>query len=117
MPHSSIRCEENILHEPLPIEMAIEREPLVAMLHAVLNYSGMQSDIFDTRVASRILETDNIALVICVNESSADVTREVSLDGRKFEIPVDAGRSRLILFNRADGTVIVATEGEPIVTK
>ena len=107
----------NILHEPLPIEMAIEREPLVAMLHAVLNYSGMQSDIFDTRVASRILETDNIALVICVNESSADVTREVSLDGRKFEIPVDAGRSRLILFNRADGTVIVATEGEPIVTK
>ena len=105
----------NILHEPLPIELALEREPLVAMLRAVLNYSGMQSDIKDNRVASRILETDNVALIICVNESSADVKREISFNGHKFEIPVNAGRSRLILLNRTDGKIIAATEGEPIV--
>jgi hypothetical protein len=105
----------NILNEPLPIELALEREPLVAMLHAVLKYSGMPSDISDNRVASRILKTDEVALVVCVNESSADVRREISLGGRTFEIPVRAGRSRLVLFNRADGTMIVATEGEPII--
>jgi hypothetical protein len=105
----------NILNEPLPIELALEREPLVAMLHAVLKYSGMPSDISDNRVTSRILKTDEVALVVCVNESSADVRREISLGGRTFEIPVRAGRSRLVLFNRADGTMIVATEGEPII--
>jgi hypothetical protein len=61
------------------------------------------------------LKTDEVALVVCVNESSADVRREISLGGRTFEIPVRAGRSRLVLFNRADGTMIVATEGEPII--
>ena len=105
----------NILQEPLPIELALEREPLVAMLHAVLKHSEMPSNVFDTHVESRILKTDNVALVVCVNESSADVKREISFDGRKFEIPVRAGRSRLVLFNRTDGTMIVATDGEPII--
>jgi hypothetical protein len=77
----------------------------------------MQSDVCDTPVASRILETDKVALVVCVNESSTDLKREISFDGRKIEIPVEAGRSRLVLFNRADGTVIAATEGESVVMR
>jgi len=104
----------NILQEPLPIDLALERDPLDAMLHALLNYSGMQSDISDARVESRVLENDRSALIVCVNESSDDVVRAVLLDGRTFMIPVEAGRSRLVLVNRAHGSVIVATEGKPI---
>jgi Cellulase (glycosyl hydrolase family 5) len=107
----------NILQEPLPIDLALERQPLDAMLHSLLNYSGMQSEISDARVELRVLENDKSALVVCVNESSDDATREVSLDGRKFGIPVEAGRSRMVLINRADGSVIVATDGKPIIQR
>ena len=105
----------NILNEPLPIDLALEREPLVAMLHAVLKYSGMPFEASGSCVESRILETDNAALVVCVNESSTKARREVSFDGHTFEIPVEAGCSRLVLFNRTEGKIIVATNGDPIV--
>lgn len=107
----------NILNEPLPIEIAVEKEPLVAMLSAVLKYSELKPEISDTPIASGILETETAALIVCVNESSANLTREVSLDGRKFQIPVEAGRSRLVLVDRADGKIIVATEGKAVMVQ
>ena len=105
----------NILNEPLPLEMADEKEPVMAMLNAVLNYSGIVPQISNTPVASRVLVTDKAALIICVNESSIDLKREVSVDGHKFEIPVDAGRSRLVLCDRVSGELVIATEGRPVI--
>ena len=104
----------NVLNEPLPIELAAEKEPVNAMLDAVLKYAGIHSDIRDTRVATRILVSGTSALIVCVNESSVSVTRQVSFGGHWIDIPVEAGRTRLVLVERRSGKIIAATDGEQI---
>ena len=107
----------NILQEPLPLDVALEREPLTALLHAVLSYSGLRGDISNERVESGVMEGDNAAFIVCVNESSVNAEKKVSFGGRTIDIPVEAGRSRLVLLNRTDGTIIAATDGDQITTK
>jgi hypothetical protein len=51
-----------------------------------------------------------------VNETARDAVRTLKIEGRVFEIPVAAGRSRLALFERDSGRQIAATSGEPIRT-
>lgn len=44
--------------------------------------------------------------------SAEDARRRLTVEGRAVEIPVRAGRSRLVLFERGSGRVLAATAGE-----
>lgn len=105
----------NILDEPLPLEMARQKGPLINMLAAVMKYAGIKPHLFDSPLMSRVLYTGDAALIVCVNESSAVLSRVVSAGAYKYEIPVEAGRSRLVLVSLKNGKIIVATKGKPIV--
>ena len=105
----------NIMDEPLPLEMAKQKGPLIDMLAAVMKYAGIKPHLFDSPLMSRVLYTGDAALIVCVNESSASLSRTVPAGDYKYEIPVEPGRSRLALVNLRDGRIIVATEGKPIV--
>lgn len=105
----------NILDEPLPLELAKQMEPLKAMLAAVMKYSGIKPHLFTTPVASRVLETGNSALIVCVNESSTSLSRDFAVGKYRYEIPISAGRARLVLIDRTNGKIMIATEGRPIV--
>ena len=66
------------------------------------------------RVAARVLVAPKAVLVACVNETAAPARRRVLVEGRPVEIPVEAFRSRLVLFERGTGRAPAATPGEVI---
>ena len=104
----------NISHEPLPLEYAEEREPLAALLRASLDAAGVAYGRGSSPAVSRVLLSRDRALAVLVNESSADLDAGVSFDGRVFDVPVRAGRTRLVLFDRRGGRVLaVAGPGAP----
>jgi len=84
-------------HEPLPLECAREDEPLVALFARAL---GRQP--FEKGVAMRVLEAPRALLVIAVNETDADAKRQIA----GVDITVPAGRSTLVLIDRATGSEI-----------
>jgi hypothetical protein len=51
---------------------------------------------------------------VCVNETPVDARRRLRVEGHLVEIPVAAQRSRMVLFARGTGKVLVATAGEPV---
>jgi hypothetical protein len=104
----------NVWHEPLPLERARESAPLVALLRAALAASGVESSPSEDPVTARVLRAPRAALVVCVNESSADARRRVGVGGRTLEVPVAAGRARLVLVDAASGAVLAATPGEVV---
>lgn len=104
-----------VWHEPLPLELAREEAPLAALYGRTLAAAGLPSGISDMPMTARVLLTPAVALVVCVNESSADAVRAVDVDGRRLEVPVPAGRSRLVLWDRAARSVIAQTPGPPVV--
>jgi hypothetical protein len=53
-------------------------------------------------------------LAVCVNETPAAASRRVSVEGKAVAIPVEAFRSRLVLFERGTGKVLAATPGGAI---
>jgi hypothetical protein len=103
-------------HEPLPLEHARETAPLLALLRAAAEAAGVATHPSDAPVAARVLLAPGVALVVAVNETPIDARRRVSVDGRTFEVPVLAGRSRLALVERTTGNVLASTDGEPIIT-
>ena len=103
----------DVWHEPLPLEFAAEEEPLAALLEAALAAAGVASQPCDSRIAASVLTTPESVLVVAVNETAADAHRRVSVAGSAFDVPVRAGRSRLVLFERSSGNVLAATDGEP----
>jgi hypothetical protein len=107
----------NVWHEPIPLEYAREPEPLAALLQAVLAAAGVTTHPTDTRIVARLLTAPRAVFAVCVNETAEDGRRRVTVEGRAFEIPVPAGRSRLVLFERGTGKVLAATPGgavEPV---
>jgi hypothetical protein len=50
---------------------------------------------------------------VAVNESAVDARRRLTVEWRTVEIPVPAGRARLVLFERGTARVLAATPGEP----
>ena len=102
----------NVWHEPLPLEFAREEEPLAALLGAALEAAGVEIYPSEERVAGRLLYAPRAVLAMVVNEGAEDARRRLTVDGRAVEIPVPAGRSRLVLFERGTGRVIAATAGE-----
>jgi hypothetical protein len=104
----------NVWHEPLPLDFARETEPLLALLSAALKAAGVPTHPGDGGVALRVLEAPNAVLAVAVNETPAAAIRNLRVANRRLAIPVAALRSRLVLFERATGKVIVATPGDAI---
>ena len=65
-------------------------------------------------VAARLLVAPKAVLAVCVNETPKAAARLLSVEGRPVAIPVEALRSRLVLFQRGTGGVLAATSGGPI---
>lgn len=105
----------NVWHEPLPLEHAREDEPLAALFAAALTAAGVPAHPSNTLVAVRLLSAPRAVLAVAVNETTTDVRRRVTVAGRAVDIPVAALRSRLVLFERATGNVIIQTPGQPVV--
>ena len=61
-----------------------------------------------------MLVAPKAVLVACVNETPSAARRRVVVEGRPVEIPVEALRSRLVLFEKGTGKVIAATPGERV---
>jgi hypothetical protein len=97
-----------VWHEPLPLDRARESEPLVALLRAALAAAGVEASPSDVPVTARVLRAPRAALVVCVNETATDARRRVSVGGRTLELPVAAGRAKLLLV-AADGAVLAST--------
>jgi hypothetical protein len=103
-----------IWHEPLPLEFAQEDEPLANLLGAALQAAGVPLAGGGDRLSSRVLELPRAFLVVCVNEAAVDQERQVLAGGRTYDVPVAAGRSRLLLLDRATGDVLVQTPGKAV---
>lgn len=101
-----------VWHEPLPLEFAREEQPLAELLGAALAAAGVETHPSDDRVVARLLYAPRAILAVVVNEGAQDARRRLTLEGRTVEIPVLAGRSRLVLFERGTGRVLAATAGE-----
>jgi hypothetical protein len=103
----------NVWHEPLPLELARETEPLAALLAAALKAAGVATQPSAAGVAVRVLEAPNAVLVAVINETPAAAVRPVAVGGRTLSIPVAALRSRLVLLDK-QGRVLAATPGEAV---
>jgi hypothetical protein len=106
--------EGNVWHEPLPIELARQREPLVRLLGAALEAAQVPVHPSSVPVAARVLLAVRAALVVCVNETPEDTRRRVRVDAASLDVPVRAYGARLCLVERNTGKVLVATAGEAI---
>ena len=104
----------SVWHEPLPLDFARETEPLDALLVAALKAAGVPTHPAGDGVAARLLVAPKAVLAVCVNETPAAARRRVLVEGRPVEIPVEALRSRLVLFEKGTGKVIAATPGERV---
>jgi hypothetical protein len=104
----------NVWHEPIPLEYAREPEPLAALLEAALTAADVTTHPTDTHIVARVLVAPKAVLAVCVNETPVDGMRRVTIEGAAFDIPVPAGRSRLVLFERGTGKVLAATSGAAV---
>ncbi len=112
------KLEGAVWHEPLPIELAREREPLARLLEAALAAAGVPtmppSDPKEWGVAARVLVAPRAALVAVINERAEPASRRIIVDGRAYAVPVRAYGARLALVDRATGDVVVTTPGEAV---
>jgi len=106
--------EGSVWHEPLPLELAREREPLARLLEAALAAAAVPTHPSEVPVVARVLLAAKAALVVCVNETAADAVRRVTVDGASFDVPVKAYRARLALVERKTGRVLALTPGEAL---
>jgi hypothetical protein len=104
----------SVWHEPLPLDFARETEPLDALLSAALEAAGVPTHPAEGGVAARLLVAPKAVFVACVNETPSPARRRVVVEGKPVEVPVEAFRSRLVLFERGTGKVLAATPGEPV---
>ena len=110
-PSRKLSSKENVWHEPLPLELAVEREPLVALLGAALEGARI-APLTTARVdgvAVRVLLAARVALVVVVNERPEPATRDVSVAGHVLAVTVPAEGTRLLLVDRRSGKVLVAS--------
>lgn len=101
-----------VWHEPLPLEFAREREPLVALLEAALRTADVETHPSSTGISLRLLRGPRSVLAVCVNETAVEGRRHLTVEGLGYEIAVPADRARLVLFERGTGRVLAATPGE-----
>ncbi|MBI1853349.1 MAG: hypothetical protein HYR85_23670 [Planctomycetes bacterium] len=109
------KLEGNVWHEPLPLDLARDTAPIRSLLAAALAAAGVETQPSDVPLTARVLRSPKAALVVCVNETSAAATRRVVVDGKSFDVPLPAGRSRLFVVDRTTHAIVASTPGEPIV--
>jgi hypothetical protein len=116
---SVAKLAATVWHEPNPIELAREREPLAAMLSAALAAAAVPTmpplAPGEWGVTARVLTAPKSALIAVVNERSTEASRRVVVDGRAFLVPVRPFGARLAIVERPTGKIVTATRGEPIV--
>ncbi len=108
------KLEGAVWHEPLPLEFARETEPLVTLLGAALQAAGVETQPSETRIVARLLKAPRATLAVCANETAGAGVRRMTVDGRAFDVPVGAGRARLVLFEKGTGRVLAATPGDKV---
>jgi hypothetical protein len=94
-------------HEPLPLEHAREDEPLARLLERAFAAAGVETFPSDSGVVSRLLVAPRAILGVFVNDTAADARRRVTISGRAVDVDVSAGASRLVLWERSTGRMIV----------
>ena len=99
----------DIWHEPLPIELARDREPLAKLLGAALAAAKVPVSASDPGVAARVLLAPRAALLVVVNERPEPASRRLVVDGRSIDVPVAARGSSLLVVERASGKVLAST--------
>jgi hypothetical protein len=100
----------NVWHEPLPLELARDREPLVRLLRASLAAAGVPTSPDVGGVAGRVLLGATTALLVAVNERPEPATRRLVVDRRAIAVPTRARGAALMLVDRATGAVIGSTK-------
>jgi hypothetical protein len=100
--------------EPLPIELAREKEPLVKLLAAALSAAGVPTSPGEWGIAARALVAPKATLVTVVNERPERAVRRVILGRAAIDVPVGPLGARLAIVERATGRVVASTPGEPI---
>jgi hypothetical protein len=103
-----------VWHEPVALELARDREPLVRLLDAALSAAGVPTSPGEWGVAARSLVGARAVLVVAVNERPERAVRRVSTNGKVFDVPIAPLGARLVLVDRGSGRVIASTPGEPI---
>jgi hypothetical protein len=103
------RLTGNVWHEPLPLELASEREPLVKLLGAALAAANVPTSPDDGGVAGRVLLAPKAALVTVINERPEAATRKLLVDGRPLAVGVAARGARLVLVERPSGKILAST--------
>jgi hypothetical protein len=66
----------------------------------------VQTSPSDIPVTTRVLKTEKYALVVCINETSQPVERNLFVGSHQLRIPVEEGRTRLLLVERESGKII-----------
>lgn len=94
-------------HEPLPLEHAREAEPFVVLLRRAFAAAGVQTHPSDTGVIARLLVAPRAIFGVFVNDTATDAQRRVTINGQPAAVDVPAGGSRLVLWERATGRMIV----------
>jgi hypothetical protein len=111
----------NLWHEPLPLELARDREPLARLLRAALeaahvpvafpnSAAGGGQNASEAGVAGRVLLAPRHALVVLVNERPEAASRKVMVDGHPVEMRVGSKSSALAIVERATGKIVVSSE-------
>ncbi|MBS3943907.1 MAG: cellulase family glycosylhydrolase [Melioribacter sp.] len=106
----NLYSNNNIYHEPLPLELAKEKELLIDLLKYMLGKSLIEYYYDETPLSTNILPMKNHFLVVLVNESSADLTKILRLGSISISTKVKTGQSKLLIVNRQSGTVISETD-------
>lgn len=111
---ASAAAAKQVWHEPLPLELARDREPLVKLLGAALAAAKVTTSPDDGAggVAARVLLAPRVAMIVVVNERAEAARRKVFVDGRSIEVNVDAKRTSVLLVDRPSG-VISARKDSP----
>jgi hypothetical protein len=100
--------------EPLPIELARDREPLVRLLEAALSAAGVSTSPGPWGVAARALTAPRALLVTVVNERPERAVRRVRVGGAALDVPVAALGARIVVVERATGRIVASTPGDAI---
>jgi hypothetical protein len=83
----------------------------------MLRKAGLEPAVAGDPLATRVFAAPGAWLVVVVNETAADGRRVVSVGPSRCEIPVAAGRARLLLLERPTGRMLAATPGAVITAK
>ena len=97
-------------HEPLPLEHAREEGPFVERMRGALLSAGVEIHPAENGVVARLLHAPRSIFGIFVNDTTRDAVRSVRINGAAVDVPVPAGGSRLVLWERATGKLVVMSK-------